>query len=206
VFLLDYCYCCLVWAVILPVFSQGFHWLRVRFVSAPGHSLCWLTDWLGGKCLMQGEDLLVSCYYIDCGMNAYGISPAQVSGWCVQILLFLTSTFSCFLAEYSVSYTCMPEHSTCKMTICRHLLFPQLYSNTPSDFDFKLERSAYCYGLFTSLPTCSSLQNIQFPVPLLQSSARIQLLIWLRGPSLCQFWHRLPGDTWEIRWRWWYPG
>lgn len=43
---------------------------------------------------IQGEDLLVSCYYIDCGMNAYGISPAQ------------------------------------------------LYSNTPSDFDFKLESLA----------------------------------------------------------------
>uniref|UniRef100_A0A0E0EWX1 ATP-grasp domain-containing protein n=1 Tax=Oryza meridionalis TaxID=40149 RepID=A0A0E0EWX1_9ORYZ len=43
---------------------------------------------------MQGEDLLVTCYYIDCGMNAYAISPAQ------------------------------------------------LYSNTPSDFDFKLESLA----------------------------------------------------------------
>ncbi|XP_006658994.1 uncharacterized protein LOC102717361 [Oryza brachyantha] len=43
---------------------------------------------------IQGEDLLVICYYIDCGMNAYAISPAQ------------------------------------------------LYSNTPSDFDFKLESLA----------------------------------------------------------------
>ncbi|KAL5198943.1 hypothetical protein ABZP36_002455 [Zizania latifolia] len=43
---------------------------------------------------IQGEDLLVSCYYIDCAMNAYAISPAQ------------------------------------------------LYSNTPSDFDFKLESLA----------------------------------------------------------------
>uniref|UniRef100_A0A0E0LQ36 ATP-grasp domain-containing protein n=1 Tax=Oryza punctata TaxID=4537 RepID=A0A0E0LQ36_ORYPU len=42
----------------------------------------------------SGEDLLVTCYYIDCGMNAYAISPAQ------------------------------------------------LYSNTPSDFDFKLESLA----------------------------------------------------------------
>jgi len=40
----------------------------------------------------QGGDLLVSCYYIDCDLNAYAISPAQVSeldrrplniyGWC----------------------------------------------------------------------------------------------------------------------------
>ncbi|KAG8079235.1 hypothetical protein GUJ93_ZPchr0007g6307 [Zizania palustris] len=43
---------------------------------------------------IQGDDLLVSCYYIDCAMNAYAISPAQ------------------------------------------------LYSNTPSDFDFKLESLA----------------------------------------------------------------
>uniref|UniRef100_A0A0D9X375 ATP-grasp domain-containing protein n=1 Tax=Leersia perrieri TaxID=77586 RepID=A0A0D9X375_9ORYZ len=43
---------------------------------------------------IQGEDLLVSCYYIDAAMNAFAISPAQ------------------------------------------------LYSNTPSDFDFKLESLA----------------------------------------------------------------
>ncbi|OEL26382.1 hypothetical protein BAE44_0012600 [Dichanthelium oligosanthes] len=43
---------------------------------------------------IQGEDLVVSCYYIDSGMNAFAISPAQ------------------------------------------------LYSNTPSDFDFKLESLA----------------------------------------------------------------
>ncbi|KAG2647743.1 uncharacterized protein LOC120694924 isoform X1 [Panicum virgatum] len=43
---------------------------------------------------IQGQDLVVSCYYIDSGMNAFAISPAQ------------------------------------------------LYSNTPSDFDFKLESLA----------------------------------------------------------------
>ncbi|KAJ0978329.1 hypothetical protein J5N97_013803 [Dioscorea zingiberensis] len=43
---------------------------------------------------IQGEDLHVSCYYIDSELNAYGISPAQ------------------------------------------------LYSNTPADFDFKLESLA----------------------------------------------------------------
>lgn len=43
---------------------------------------------------IQGEDLHVSCYYIDCDFNAYAISPAQ------------------------------------------------LYSNTPADFDFKLESLA----------------------------------------------------------------
>nr|CAB3459049.1 unnamed protein product [Digitaria exilis] len=43
---------------------------------------------------IQGEDLVVSCYYIDSAMNAFAISPAQ------------------------------------------------LYSNTPSDFDFKLESLA----------------------------------------------------------------
>lgn len=43
---------------------------------------------------IQGDDLLVSCYYIDCNLNAYAISPAQV------------------------------------------------YSNTPTDFDFKLESLA----------------------------------------------------------------
>ncbi|PVH65460.1 hypothetical protein PAHAL_2G498100 [Panicum hallii] len=43
---------------------------------------------------IQGEDLVVTCYYIDSGMNAFAISPAQ------------------------------------------------LYSNTPSDFDFKLESLA----------------------------------------------------------------
>ncbi|XP_010256986.1 PREDICTED: uncharacterized protein LOC104597236 isoform X3 [Nelumbo nucifera] len=43
---------------------------------------------------IQGDDLLVSCYYIDCNLNAYAISFAQV------------------------------------------------YSNTPADFDFKLESLA----------------------------------------------------------------
>ncbi|ONM26334.1 D-alanine--D-alanine ligase [Zea mays] len=43
---------------------------------------------------IQGEDLVVCCYYIDCAMKAFAISPAQ------------------------------------------------LYSNTPSDFDFKLESLA----------------------------------------------------------------
>ncbi|KAE8099081.1 hypothetical protein FH972_017090 [Carpinus fangiana] len=43
---------------------------------------------------IQGDDLRVSCYYIDCNLNAYAISPAQA------------------------------------------------YSNTPADFDFKLENLA----------------------------------------------------------------
>lgn len=46
---------------------------------------------------IQAEDLSVSCYYIDCQLNAYAISPAQ------------------------------------------------MYSNTPADFDFKLDR--YCLSI-----------------------------------------------------------
>lgn len=47
---------------------------------------------------IQGDDLHVSCYYIDCDLKAYAISPAQ------------------------------------------------LYSNTPADFDFKLESLAQSFG------------------------------------------------------------
>jgi len=54
---------------------------------------------------IQGEDLIVSCYYIDSAMNAFAISPAQ------------------------------------------------LYSNTPSDFDFKLESLAQG---FQSLSDCGA--------------------------------------------------
>uniref|UniRef100_A0ACD5YZB4 Uncharacterized protein n=1 Tax=Avena sativa TaxID=4498 RepID=A0ACD5YZB4_AVESA len=66
---------------------------------------------------IQGEDLLVSCYYIDCGMNAFGISPAQ------------------------------------------------LYSNTPSDFDFKLESLAQEFQSLTEFAEhLSANVDIVFPV------------------------------------------
>ncbi|KAM0915920.1 hypothetical protein ACQ4PT_010497 [Festuca glaucescens] len=66
---------------------------------------------------IQGEDLLVSCYYIDCGMNAYGISPAQ------------------------------------------------LYSNTPSDFDFKLESLAQEFRSLSEFAEhLSANVDIVFPV------------------------------------------
>lgn len=66
---------------------------------------------------IQGEDLLVTCYYIDCGMNAYAISPAQ------------------------------------------------LYSNTPSDFDFKLESLAQGFqSLFDFAQHLATNVDIVFPV------------------------------------------
>ncbi|XP_052162168.1 uncharacterized protein LOC127779434 isoform X1 [Oryza glaberrima] len=66
---------------------------------------------------IQGEDLLVTCYYIDCGMNAYSISPAQ------------------------------------------------LYSNTPSDFDFKLESLAQGFqSLFDFAQHLAANVDIVFPV------------------------------------------
>ncbi|KAE8792118.1 hypothetical protein D1007_33271 [Hordeum vulgare] len=66
---------------------------------------------------IQGEDLLVSCYYIDCGMNAFAISPAQ------------------------------------------------LYSNTPSDFDFKLESLAQEFGSLTEFAEhLAANVDIVFPV------------------------------------------
>ena len=66
---------------------------------------------------IQGEDLLVTCYYIDCGMNAYAISPAQ------------------------------------------------LYSNTPSDFDFKLESLAQGFqSLFDFAQHLAANVDIVFPV------------------------------------------
>jgi len=39
---------------------------------------------------MQGEDLVVRCYYIDSAMKAFAISPAQVTSraW---ILLFVNN-------------------------------------------------------------------------------------------------------------------
>jgi hypothetical protein len=43
---------------------------------------------------MQGEDLVVTCYYIDSGMNAFAISPAQVSS-ATPILLFNQSLTEC---------------------------------------------------------------------------------------------------------------
>uniref|UniRef100_M8C8Q2 D-alanine--D-alanine ligase n=1 Tax=Aegilops tauschii TaxID=37682 RepID=M8C8Q2_AEGTA len=64
-----------------------------------------------------GEDLLVSCYYIDCGMNAFAISPAQ------------------------------------------------LYSNTPSDFDFKLESLAQEFSTLSEFAEhLAANVDIVFPV------------------------------------------
>lgn len=66
---------------------------------------------------IQGEDLLVSCYYIDPDFNAYGISPAQ------------------------------------------------LYSNTPADFDFKLESLAHAFGSLTEFAKHLAISvDIVFPV------------------------------------------
>ncbi|KAM3392382.1 hypothetical protein ACQJBY_013486 [Aegilops geniculata] len=66
---------------------------------------------------IQGEDLLVSCYYIDCGMNAFAISPAQ------------------------------------------------LYSNTPSDFDFKLESLAQEFSTLSEFAEhLAANVDIVFPV------------------------------------------
>ncbi|VAH26076.1 unnamed protein product [Triticum turgidum subsp. durum] len=67
--------------------------------------------------LFKGEDLLVSCYYIDCGMNAFAISPAQ------------------------------------------------LYSNTPSDFDFKLESLAQEFSTLSEFAEhLAANVDIVFPV------------------------------------------
>ncbi|URE41476.1 D-ala D-ala ligase N-terminus [Musa troglodytarum] len=70
---------------------------------------------------IQGEDLHVSCYYIDCSLNAYAISPAQ------------------------------------------------LYSNTPADFDFKLERETNQTGgsEFTAIIIDVGIDNDAKPVVLL---------------------------------------
>ncbi|CAM0145070.1 unnamed protein product [Urochloa decumbens] len=66
---------------------------------------------------MQGEDLVVSCYYIDSAMNAFAISPAQ------------------------------------------------LYSNTPSDFDFKLESLAQGFRSLSDFADhLSTNVDIAFPV------------------------------------------
>ncbi|URE41480.1 D-ala D-ala ligase N-terminus [Musa troglodytarum] len=66
---------------------------------------------------IQGEDLHVSCYYIDCSLNAYAISPAQ------------------------------------------------LYSNTPADFDFKLESLAQGFrSLHTFVEHLAVSVDIVFPV------------------------------------------
>ncbi|THU46375.1 hypothetical protein C4D60_Mb09t04280 [Musa balbisiana] len=66
---------------------------------------------------IQGEDLHVSCYYIDCSLNAYAISPAQ------------------------------------------------LYSNTPADFDFKLESLAQGFrSLHTFIDHLAVSVDIVFPV------------------------------------------
>ncbi|WOL14789.1 hypothetical protein Cni_G23570 [Canna indica] len=66
---------------------------------------------------IQGEDLHVSCYYIDCNLNAYAILPAQ------------------------------------------------LYSNTPADFDFKLESLAQGFhSLQTFVQHLAVSVDIVFPV------------------------------------------
>ncbi|KAG6487429.1 hypothetical protein ZIOFF_056015 [Zingiber officinale] len=66
---------------------------------------------------IQGEDLHVVCYYIDCNLNAYAISPAQ------------------------------------------------LYSNTPADFDFKLESLAQGFhSLHAFVEHLAVSVDIVFPV------------------------------------------
>lgn len=66
---------------------------------------------------IQGEDLHVSCYYIDCDLNAFAISSAQ------------------------------------------------LYSNTPADFDFKLENLALCFKSLSEFAEHLSVSvDIVFPV------------------------------------------
>ncbi|XP_027351656.1 uncharacterized protein LOC113862715 [Abrus precatorius] len=66
---------------------------------------------------LQGDDLNVSCYYIDCNLNAYAISSAQV------------------------------------------------YSNTPADFDFKLESLAQSFPTLTDLAKhLATAVDIVFPV------------------------------------------
>ncbi|XP_020274002.1 uncharacterized protein LOC109848761 isoform X2 [Asparagus officinalis] len=66
---------------------------------------------------IQGEDLDVSCYYINCDLNAYAISPAQ------------------------------------------------LYSNTPADFDFKLESLAQGFQSLSEFAEHLALSvDIVFPV------------------------------------------
>ncbi|XP_038980270.1 uncharacterized protein LOC103702084 isoform X2 [Phoenix dactylifera] len=66
---------------------------------------------------IQGEDLHVSCYYIDCDLNAYAILPAQ------------------------------------------------LYSNTPADFDFKLESLAQGFQSLSDFAAHLAVSvDIAFPV------------------------------------------
>ncbi|XP_020211469.1 uncharacterized protein LOC109796203 isoform X1 [Cajanus cajan] len=66
---------------------------------------------------LQGDDLHVSCYYIDCNLNAYAISSAQV------------------------------------------------YSNTPNDFDFKLESLAQSFQTLDDLAKhLATAVDIVFPV------------------------------------------
>ncbi|KAL6657242.1 hypothetical protein ACP70R_005022 [Stipagrostis hirtigluma subsp. patula] len=66
---------------------------------------------------IQGDDLVVSCYYIDAAMNAFAISPAQ------------------------------------------------LYSNTPSDFDFKLESLAQGFNSLSDFAEhLATSVDIAFPV------------------------------------------
>ncbi|KAL6896669.1 hypothetical protein ACP4OV_007241 [Aristida adscensionis] len=66
---------------------------------------------------IQGDDLVVRCYYIDSAMNAFAISPAQ------------------------------------------------LYSNTPSDFDFKLESLAQAFNSLSDFAAhVATNVDIAFPV------------------------------------------
>lgn len=66
---------------------------------------------------IQGDDLQISCYYIDCELNAYAISSAQ------------------------------------------------LYSNTPADFDFKLDSLAQGFSSLSEFAeNLSASVDIVFPV------------------------------------------
>lgn len=66
---------------------------------------------------IQGDDIDVSCYYIDCNLNAFGISSAQ------------------------------------------------MYSNTPADFDFKVESLAQCFQSLSDFTEhLASSVDIVFPV------------------------------------------
>lgn len=52
--------------------------------------------------LYQGDDLHVSCYYIDCNLNAFAISSAQV---CLMFICNELSTISGFLINYCSYWT-----------------------------------------------------------------------------------------------------
>jgi D-alanine-D-alanine ligase-like ATP-grasp enzyme len=156
---------------------------------------------------IQGEDLLVTCYYIDCGMNAYAISPAQVppslfdcylprvyvlhvvsaalasisfAGICVLFIIFILVDVApdyCHTTLLTYSVCCIPRTSSFTIlssTFYSRLLLMfyfycfitvQLYSNTPSDFDFKLESLAQGFqSLFDFAQHLAANVDIVFPV------------------------------------------